>query len=325
MFWKKNGTPVSRPLLLVIVLLFVGCILTAGFAWTHKSVRLAVNGEVREVDTFALTVGQLLQSEKVQVNEHDRVTPARDEFLRDGMRVTVTRAIPVVLVADGTERKVYTTVKTVGDLLDEQGITLGEEDSVSPAREEAVRPGMKIEVTRQRTEIVTEEVLLPNQTIKQSDPSLPVGQKEVVQPGQPGLEKKVWEITYRNGKEYNRRLLASEVIRQPVNRVVKAGANKVISRGGRTVRYSRALEMVATAYTYTGNNTASGVPPRQGVVAVDPRVIPLGTRLYVEGYGFGTALDTGGAIKGNRIDVFMESRAQAYRWGKRKVTVYVLE
>lgn len=99
----------------------------------------------------------------------------------------------------------------------------------------------------------------------------------------------------------------------------------VISRGGQQLRFTRTMEMTATGYTYTGNNTASGVKPGPGVAAVDPRVIPLGTRLYIDGYGNAVALDTGSLIKGNRIDLFYETEAQAIKWGVRKTKVYVLE
>lgn len=86
----------------------------------------------------------------------------------------------------------------------------------------------------------------------------------------------------------------------------------------------RTTTMEATAYTHTGNRTAAGVWPCQGVIAVDPRVIPLGTWLYVEGYGLGQALDTGGLIKGRRIDLFMDSERQAVVWGRQPVQVYIL-
>ena len=83
--------------------------------------------------------------------------------------------------------------------------------------------------------------------------------------------------------------------------------------------------MVATAYTHTGYRTATGTWPSRGTIAVDPKVIPLGTRLYVDGYGEGVAVDTGGLIKGARIDVFMETRDEAILWGKRPVEVKILE
>lgn len=69
--------------------------------------------------------------------------------------------------------------------------------------------------------------------------------------------------------------------------------------------------------------TATGMKPQRGVVAVDPKVIPLGTKLYVEGYGNAISGDTGGAIKGNKIDVFLPDRDSCMKWGRRKVKVYL--
>lgn len=79
----------------------------------------------------------------------------------------------------------------------------------------------------------------------------------------------------------------------------------------------------ATAYTHTGNRTYTGTWPSRGTIAVDPKVIPLGSRLWVEGYGFGVAEDTGGAIKGHIVDVFLENEEACREWGRRKVKVRV--
>ncbi|MGI6005359.1 MAG: 3D domain-containing protein [Christensenellales bacterium] len=89
--------------------------------------------------------------------------------------------------------------------------------------------------------------------------------------------------------------------------------------------YSKVITCSATAYTATGNRTATGTVPSVGTVAVDPSVIPMGTRLYIQGYGFGVAADKGGAIKGNKVDVFFNSRTQCLNWGRRSVKVYILE
>ena len=80
----------------------------------------------------------------------------------------------------------------------------------------------------------------------------------------------------------------------------------------------------ATAYCYTGNRTATGTWPSRGTIAVDPEVIPLGSKLYVEGYGEGIAEDTGGAIKGEIIDLYMEDRNEALSWGRRQVEVRII-
>jgi len=102
------------------------------------------------------------------------------------------------------------------------------------------------------------------------------------------------------------------------------GVMQTVSRSGQVIRYLREFVMESTAYTYTGNNTYTGIAPHRGIVAVDPSVIPLGSRLYVEGYGFCRAMDIGSKIKGNRIDVFMETRGGALNWGRKNVKVYLL-
>jgi 3D (Asp-Asp-Asp) domain-containing protein len=81
----------------------------------------------------------------------------------------------------------------------------------------------------------------------------------------------------------------------------------------------------ATAYCYTGNRTATGTWPSRGTIAVDPEVIPLGTRLHIEGYGEGIAEDTGGAIRGEIIDLYMLDRNEALSWGRRQVEVRIIE
>lgn len=109
---------------------------------------------------------------------------------------------------------------------------------------------------------------------------------------------------------------------QPVNQ------QQNVSRGG-----GRTIYMVATGYTdapeenypYAGMPSYIGMPLQRGVVAVDPNVIPMGTKLYVEGYGQAIAADQGGAIKGNRIDLFFNSKSEAYNWGMRTVKVTVME
>lgn len=104
---------------------------------------------------------------------------------------------------------------------------------------------------------------------------------------------------------------------------------QTLSRGGMPSSFSQVLNVVATAYSGDGI-TASGAPTKRNpngysTIAVDPRVIPLGSKVYVEGYGYAIAEDIGGAIKGNRIDIFVTSEAEAQSWGRRSVNVYILD
>ena len=91
----------------------------------------------------------------------------------------------------------------------------------------------------------------------------------------------------------------------------------------------RSLTVEATAYTSqdpgVGTITATGATLRHGIIAVDPRVIPLGTKLYVPGYGYGVAADTGGAIKGNKIDLAYMNRTEALKFGRQTLTIRVYD
>lgn len=100
------------------------------------------------------------------------------------------------------------------------------------------------------------------------------------------------------------------------------GNAKDVSRLNRPPDY----RLEVTAYSWTGRPTKSGAWPEVGCVAVDPKVIPLGTELWVEGYGYAIALDTGADIKGNRLDLFMETRDQALEYGRKyNVRVWILK
>ncbi|MCL5290896.1 MAG: 3D domain-containing protein [Bacillota bacterium] len=233
--------------------------------------------------------------------------------------------IPVTVTADGKTQVVRTKAKNVQELLNERGITVKPADEVQPALTALLKKDMAVKVTRVEVKTVTKQISLPFITERIPHPEMPRGFNRQVKKGKPGLQKETWQIRYEDGKEVSRVCVAREVLREPVNSLVQYGTLSAISRGGQPLRFSRALDMLATGYTYTGFNTASGTAPAPGVAAVDPGVIPLGTRLYIDNYGKATALDTGGDIKGNRIDLFYETRNEAIQWGVRKTKVYVLE
>jgi 3D (Asp-Asp-Asp) domain-containing protein len=166
--------------------------------------------------------------------------------------------------------------------------------------------------------------------------SLTKGAQRVVDPGAPGTKETTVEVLRPKGSAAPRRFaLAARVLRFPRAKVVAEGIGDysafagVARRGvAGTVRLAdAALRMVATAYTASCNGcsgvTATGRPAGHGIVAVDPHYIPLGTRLYIPGYGHALAGDTGGAIRGNRIDLGFDSHRDAMRFGRRPIVVYV--
>lgn len=108
----------------------------------------------------------------------------------------------------------------------------------------------------------------------------------------------------------------------------RKGGQSAKNTNGAPSKYSKVITVEATAYSSqdpgNGNYTATGSRLKKGIVSVDPRLIPLGTRLYVEGYGYAVADDVGGAIKGHRIDLAYDSRSEALQFGRQTVKVYVL-
>lgn len=323
---QQNPPRFPTPLLLLIVGIVIVATLTfTGFAWAKKTVTLVVDGKELQVQTFTRTVAGVLKEQNIKLGSEDEVAPALSANLSEGDRVLVSRAMKVTIKVDGKLLKAVSHGQTVSEVLKEEKIVLGKLDLVNPAVGSPLTSGMEIKVTRVSIKEEVKNVPVDFATEKLSEPQLARGITRVIQQGKKGTEKQVWEMTFHDGKEVSRRLVESKEIAPPVNRVIKVGTLQQVSRGGTDIRFREALEMVSTAYTYTGRKTATGVPPRVGGVAVDPRVIPFGTRLYIEGYGYATAIDRGGDIKGQRIDLFMETLSQCRNWGTRRVKVYVMD
>ncbi len=238
-------------------------------------------------------------------------------------------AIKVTILADGQEWEYVSTADTVGGVLKEAGVTLGKLDRCSYKLDTEVVTGMTIRITRIEEKVVTTKRPVPFETVVKYDPRHR-GANAVFRKGEPGEKEVKLRIFYKDGVQSTVQTLEVKVIRQPKDQIVASSQRQELtSRGGTRVR---TLRMLATAYDpgprscgprATGH-CANGMHAGKGVVAVDPRVIRLGTRLYVEGYGYCIAADTGGAIKGNKIDLCYNTYGEAIRFGRKYVTVHVL-
>ena len=179
----------------------------------------------------------------------------------------------------------------------------------------------------QTTKIETRTVEVPVEVQYERVDTLPKGEEKVLQEGAVGLDEVEEEIHYKQGDVIDTKELQRKTITPMQPKVVQVGTREVeVSRSYDRVR--EVITMEATAYLPTDGGgdgiTATGIRARHGVVAVDPNVIPLGTRVYIPGYGEAIAADTGGDIVGNRIDVVLEDYGSAMQFGRRTVDVYIL-
>ncbi|MCG0277348.1 MAG: G5 domain-containing protein [Thermanaeromonas sp.] len=290
--------------------------------WAERQVRVEADGQAVELVTRSWTVAGALEEAGVKLEPGDLVVPDPHSPVTPGLVISVTRAVPVSVEADGKKTVVKVPVPTVAQVLAAAGLTLGPMDRVETNLGTGDKLYLKIFRVTQEIEVRSEAI--PFKIERRADFSLERGVEKVVREGKPGLRYLKYRVTKEDGKEVKRELLDTWVEVQPQSKIIAYGT-RTPEAVAALAKAGKVLEMEATAYTHTGNPTATGIYPYRGIVAVDPKVIPLGTRLYVEGYGYAWAQDTGGLIKGQRIDLFMETEKEAILWGRRRVKVYILE
>lgn len=299
---------------------------------------IAIDGEEREVQSTVKTVQDLLEEEGIEVGEHDKVYPGLHKQLQEKQKIIIEKAFPVTLHVGGQAEQSWSTSATVADFLKEHQVVLGELDRVEPALHEMVQKDAVIKVVRVEKVSDVVEAPISFSSVKKEDASLPIGTQKVIQEGVEGKKKTTFEVVKENGTEVSRTVQNEEILLQPKEQIVAVGTKQEEKQvetdtGSGSAGVAREFYVEATAYSpYCGGCqgvSAGGynyrANPNMKLIAVDPRVIPLGTKVWVEGYGYAVAGDTGGAIKGNRIDVLMPSEKQAYAWGRKRVKIQVLQ
>ncbi|ALS80170.1 ubiquitin-like domain-containing protein [Planococcus kocurii] len=338
---------------------------------------VTVDGKSTSAWTTKNTVSEILETAKIELTKHDKVTPALDEQVNEDTKISVEKAYEVTIQDGVEEKKVWSTSTTVANLLKENQVTLGKLDRVESEMDELVLPNSEVKVVRveKLTDVVEGSVKYAVETKK--DETLLKGSEKIVQKGKNGVVKKTYEVVKENGKEVKRDLKTEKVVTEPTKQVTAVGTKTMVasvSRGtqqkttpvqqkqqvtpqkavAKTASTEKAAPtktvaekatpvqaepaggkefyVSATAYTAscTGCSgiTATGINlktnPGLKVIAVDPSVIPLGSKVWVEGYGNAIAGDTGGAIKGNKIDLFMANKSDALSFGRKQVKVRIL-
>lgn len=298
--------------------------------------------------TFATDPAQVLDQAGLNLREFDSYTT---EALDGAEEITVRRAQTVTVRYHGEAFPVTTFGEAAGELLCRLDLEVGEDDVVSHALDTQVYDGMVLTVDRIVTLRQTYTVALPYDVTWCQDPSVPAGTESVLVAGRDGQLSRTAEVTYRNGQETERKILTESLITPAVTKIIAVGTGEVqespavdtmprIEDGyiylptGEVLTYTGTDTVRATAYTHTDAGcdmtTSTGTTVHWGTVAVDPRYIPYGTRMFIVSndgayvYGIAVAEDCGGDIKGDRMDLYMPTYGQCIQFGRRNCTIYYL-
>lgn len=332
----------------------VAMVLTALFTFTatlsyaapqYYEVEIVDGNDFYDFVSPRTTVEDLLINSGVEIGEYDIVTPELNSYINSSQTVVVQRIKKVSVTIAGETKEYLTTASTVEDFLKEQGIDVNYHDIISIPVETKLETNNNIEIVRVVRRIVKVETEIPFETRTVSDTSMSISDSKIITPGVTGIDCQTYEVLCYDGVEIKRDLISSERTREPqaeVKAVGALGGTRMLEKGD-DFNYSKVITCNATAYDLSFQScgkwpgdpgygiTASGTRAKYGTVAVDPRVIPLGTRMYIESadgsfvYGYCVAEDTGGAIKGNKVDLFFNSYNECMQFGRRNVNVYILD
>ena len=306
---------------------------------TKKDVVLISQEKEKKITTTTNNVEEFLKEQKVVYDEDDIVTLELDKELETGDIIEVIEITKkdVTLVVNDKETEITTITNTVDEFLENEKVEYDNNDILSISLDEELETGDVIEITDVEVKSITETEKIDFETKVVKDDTLEKGKTIVQTEGKSGEQEVTYELTYHNGEEVDKEKTDTKVTTEPITKVVKEGTKVVEapkpvepSNPSGSTESSGSMngtKMVfqSTAYC-TGTITATGTTPRWGTIAVDPRVIPYGTKVYIPQFDkVFIAEDTGGAIKGNIIDIYMTSQSQAINWGRRNVEIVILD
>ena len=303
-----------------------------------KNITISENtGKDVKVTTTAQTVGELLSEQGIEIENEDIVSKNTDEELVSGETIKITRALTINFNINSEVKTVKTHKSTVGDVIAENSSILGEGYELKGASESArLYNNMTLNFSVPTDEIVTSTEKIAFETKYVDNADMMEGTEKVTQEGKSGVLEITKKQYYFDGKITKVEEISRKVVEEPVDTIIQVGTKKKEEPKPATssnyidgLNYKKTITMKSTAYTANdagcSGRTATGAKATKGIAAVDTSVIPFGTKLYIPGYGIAVAADRGGAIKGNRIDLCYNTLSEAYSWGRRNVTVYVLE
>lgn len=338
---KKTIIHLALAFLLLIIIATSVC-----FFNKTKHVRIVLGEQRIDVATRETSTKDVLVENKIKLSKYDKVEPSLNAKLKDGAKITIERSKKIYLTFANNMKTYNTTETTVMSFIKKElGLKTLKGYKINYSLSYKITPNMNLIVKRILVKNINKCEVVNYKVEKKPDSNMLKGQYKIAIKGQNGKVTKSYENTYEDGKLKTSKYIGSKVLVKPVNSLICYGTKVpvVANRGGYySVAGCNSVVMEATAYTDSYDDTgktasspdygitATGTRAKVGTVAVDPNVIPLGTKLYIksldgsEDYGYARAEDTGGAIKGNRIDLFYNSEYNANIFGRRNVRVYII-
>ncbi len=341
----------SRRMIHVVCGLLVTCFVCTGAVYDVAGVDVTIKeiDEIHDVEkttnirTRQSSVLKIIEDNRLELGLYDKLNFEKEYVVEEGDEIIVRRGVGIRVEVDGMTVTTSTTSKTVAEALTENGLFLGEQDYTIPASDTEIVPDSLIKIIRVNAQEREREEITPYNTVYKDDNTLAKGKTKIIQDGVEGVTKIREMVVFEDGAEISVSEISRELVTEKKDKIVARGTKADVARSvndttnvatktsEKGFSYKKKMTMTATAYSAFNKSggygkTASGRTAGYGIVAVDPKVIPLGTNLYVEGYGYAVAGDTGGVIKGNKIDLcFEKSNKELMAFGRKSVTVYVLD
>ncbi len=316
----------------------------------HRSLNIPVNADGNTVYVecaYNETVKDVLGRSGIALDEQDVFEPSGDVSCADITSVDIHRGYPVYVCADGETKELSAYYQTAGQLLERLGIVLGENDYIDCETDKVIEEGETVTVTRVSYETVESYEVVPYSTVTQKSNLVSMYSSEVTQKGENGTRTNTSLVKYVNGVRVSETAVSSEITKEPVSEIISSGAaltvpyskkdpGNLVLENGLPVNYQTVLTGKSVAYTAPlGSGTASGRKLEIGTVAVDPKIIPYGSELYIVStdgsyvYGYAIAADTGNLTpNGVLVDLFMGNSEDYYmtsvNYGAKQVNIYIL-
>ncbi len=348
-FIKNKRTRIATELMLATIIATLSiyvCII-------RKNITVVVDGSPIKLVTYQKTLGSALKKSNINIDVKDKINkPLNSKIINNGI-ITISRAVNIKVFVDNKELNIKSAEKNVTLMLKSQKIAINSTDKVSPSVQTKLTKDMNVKITRINTKTIQQSSPIDFNTVFKKDNKLLKSKTNISQNGVKGEKKTTLNVTYENGKERTRKVVKETLVKKPQDKIIVQGnltaitysrgqsskataniiniksTNKSSSRGSSSAS-GKIIFVKSTAYSASnGASTASGRKTVRNAggystIAVDPHIIPLGTKLYIEGYGNAIAADTGSAIQGKVIDLFFNTNAEACNWGVRYLKIHIL-